>query len=215
MSDPVISIVLIRHGNTFETGQVPVMIGSRENLPLTKAGEEQARALGRELEAAGLAPDAVYSSPLERAMRTAELAVSECAATPVRISEHLALKELDYGSWSGLSTTEIEQRFGRQVFEDWDLNSVQPQSAGFSPSSAEVIAGLSGLISDIVQAFVQPQNVLWLVSSNGILRYFSSIPGVKALPQSTGKMRTGSYSVLEYSEKELKVRSWDIRPGGS
>src|SRR5689334_4273153 len=53
----------------------------------------------------------VYSSPLRRAYETAEVAAATRGLEPVRVD---ALREVDVGSWSGLTREEIEQRFPDQ-----------------------------------------------------------------------------------------------------
>jgi probable phosphoglycerate mutase len=78
---------------------------------LTARGEENAAALRPRL--AGLAFDAVYSSPLQRARRTAGLAgFPDPRLTPL-------LREVDYGDYEGLTSKEIhEGRPGWEVFSD-------------------------------------------------------------------------------------------------
>jgi broad specificity phosphatase PhoE len=66
---------------------------------LTAHGEEKARALGKRLR--GIDFEAVYSSPMQRAARTAQLAgFSQPHVTPL-------LQEVDYGRYEGLTTEEI------------------------------------------------------------------------------------------------------------
>lgn len=76
------------------------------DLPLNERGREQASALAGKLEAVALS--AVYSSDLRRAYETA-LVIAErkgLAVTPVR-----ELREVDVGSWTGLSRAEVKERF--------------------------------------------------------------------------------------------------------
>jgi len=74
--------------------------------PLNDAGLEQARALAEELRATPF--DAVYSSDLRRARETAEI-VAEPHGVPVVVDA--GLREIDVGSWSGLTRAEIDERF--------------------------------------------------------------------------------------------------------
>ena len=74
--------------------------------PLTDHGREQARELAERLATTDL--DAVYSSDLERARDTAAI-VAEPHRLPVR--ELPALREVDVGSWSGLTRAEAEEQF--------------------------------------------------------------------------------------------------------
>src|SRR5512133_1018040 len=88
-------IWLVRHGETewSRRGQHT----SRTDLPLTPAGEEQARAVDRAL--AGRRFAAVFTSPLARARRTAELAGYGGVAV---VDEDL--REWDYGEYEGRTT---------------------------------------------------------------------------------------------------------------
>ena len=77
-------------------------------MPLLPEGEERARRLRPRLEAETFA--AVYTSPLQRAVRTSEL-----AGYPDAIREPL-LTEWDYGEYDGITTAQI-----RQQRPDWNL----------------------------------------------------------------------------------------------
>ncbi len=94
-------ILLVRHGAT--EWSVAGRHTGRTDLPLTEAGEQQAldltALLMRLLEGA---EPLVFTSPLERATRTAELALPQYVAEPVP-----ALEEYDYGDYEGLTSSEI------------------------------------------------------------------------------------------------------------
>jgi broad specificity phosphatase PhoE len=103
-------LVLVRHGQTGwsrdgrHTG--------RTDVPLTDAGEQDARELAARLRAFDFA--LVLCSPLERARRTAELA----GLDPTPDDD---LLEWDYGGYEGLTTPEIRERLGDptwRVFAD-------------------------------------------------------------------------------------------------
>jgi len=92
-------VVLVRHGETewSRAGRHT----SRTDLPLTEAGERQARELRSAL--AGRAFAVVLSSPLIRARRTAELAGF---ANPELVDD---LRELGYGDYEGRTTADIQR----------------------------------------------------------------------------------------------------------
>ncbi|MEQ1872418.1 MAG: histidine phosphatase family protein [Ilumatobacteraceae bacterium] len=97
-------ILLVRHGAT--EWSVAGRHTGRTDLPLTDAGEQQAIALTPLLTRmlAGFEP-MVFTSPLERAARTAELALPGYEAERVP-----AIQEYDYGDYEGLTSTEILTR---------------------------------------------------------------------------------------------------------
>ena len=74
--------------------------------PLNDVGREQAQALAERL--AGERLDAVYTSPLQRASETAAIVAARLGLTPEPLD---GLREVDVGSWSGLTRTEVEQQF--------------------------------------------------------------------------------------------------------
>src|SRR3989454_10481996 len=91
------AIYLASHGETAWslTGQHTGLT----DLPLTERGERNARRLGERL--AGLAFAKVFTSPLQRAARTCELAGFGSVTEVER-----DLVEWNYGQYEGLRTTE-------------------------------------------------------------------------------------------------------------
>ena len=100
-------LYLVRHGET-EWSRARRHTG-RTDVPLSPAGEAEARALGAHLD--GLEVDRVLASPLARATTTAGL-----AGFGERLETTRALLEFDYGEYEGLTTPQI--RAGRP---GWDL----------------------------------------------------------------------------------------------
>jgi broad specificity phosphatase PhoE len=103
----VTEIVLVRHGET-EWSRALKHTGTTD-IPLTDAGREQARLVGKAL--AGRRFGRVLSSPLQRALETARLALPE--VDPELRSE---LAEFDYGDYEGITTAQI-----RESVPDWTV----------------------------------------------------------------------------------------------
>ena len=101
------TILLARHGETDWNREGRFQ--GWADPPLNATGRAQAVDLSVQLMAEELA--AVYSSPLRRAYETAEVVAASLGLEPVTVD---ALREVDVGSWSGLSRAEIEQRFPEQ-----------------------------------------------------------------------------------------------------
>jgi len=100
-------IYLARHGET--AWSLSGQHTGLTDLPLTKDGEDAARRLGERLK--GLSVTKVFTSPLQRAARTCELAGFGAAA---QVDSDLV--EWNYGKYEGLRTSEI-----RQTRPEWEL----------------------------------------------------------------------------------------------
>jgi broad specificity phosphatase PhoE len=100
-------IVVVRHGET--EWSLSGQHTSRTDLLLTPGGRDRAAALTHLL--AGYSFTLVLSSPLRRALETAEIAGFKDS---VVIDEDL--REWDYGEYEGLTTAQI-----RELRPDWDL----------------------------------------------------------------------------------------------
>jgi broad specificity phosphatase PhoE len=184
-------VCLARHGETAWslTGQHT----SLTDLPLTEHGERNARNLGKRLR--GLTFVKVFTSPLQRAARTCELAGFKAAAETDR-----DLVEWNYGDYEGRRTAEIlAERPGWQLFRDGC-------PGGESPDQ---IAARADRVVRRVRAV--PGNVL-LFSSGHFLRVLAA--RWLGLEPAAGKflmLNTASLSALGY-EHDLSqpvIRLWN------
>ena len=94
-------ILLIRHGLThWNAGRV---FRGRADIHLSDAGSIQASALARRL---AIEPvDAVFTSPLGRAVRTAEIVADDHGLSPIAAE---GLIDISYGEWEGQSEAEVQ-----------------------------------------------------------------------------------------------------------
>jgi probable phosphoglycerate mutase len=99
------TFILVRHGQT-EWNRVERFRGWAD-VPLNETGLEQARATGKRV-AASWKPVAVYSSPLSRAVETAEAIASHFGLT---VQAHPNLIDINYGQWQGLTPEEVKARW--------------------------------------------------------------------------------------------------------
>jgi probable phosphoglycerate mutase len=100
----VTTILLARHGETDWNSEGRFQ--GWADPPLNDAGRAQARRLAEQLRDTPF--DAVYSSDLRRAHETAQIVA---APHDVPVVTDPGLREIDVGSWSGLTRAEIEERF--------------------------------------------------------------------------------------------------------
>lgn len=99
-TDRKTDIVLMRHGETPWSG--PGKFAGLTDLPLTENGERTTAAARGKL--SGFSFDKVFASPLQRAVRSAELLGFSDIRTDGRLIER------DYGDYEGLTTAEIRAR---------------------------------------------------------------------------------------------------------
>jgi probable phosphoglycerate mutase len=107
MTTPAPLIYLARHGET--TWSLSGQHTGSSDIPLTPRGEANARRLGQRLQ--GLTFARVFTSPLQRARRTCELAGFGAVA-----AVDPDLVEWNYGEYEGKTTAEI-----RHARPDWQL----------------------------------------------------------------------------------------------
>ncbi|MDR3509411.1 MAG: 2,3-diphosphoglycerate-dependent phosphoglycerate mutase [Caulobacteraceae bacterium] len=111
------TLVLVRHGqsqwnldNRF-TGWVDV--------DLTAEGEAQAKRAGQLIKAAGIAFDRAYTSVLTRAIRTADLALTEAGQLWIPMTKDWRLNERHYGGLTGLNKAETAKLHGEDQVKVW------------------------------------------------------------------------------------------------
>ncbi|MFP3975047.1 MAG: histidine phosphatase family protein [Chloroflexota bacterium] len=106
----MVRIFLIRHGQTQWNREGQGRFRGRADIPLDDTGISQAHATAKKL--AGCNAVAVYSSPLSRALMTAQSIADQLSLTVTPVN---GLIDIDYGNWQGLSTEEA-------LREDKDLH---------------------------------------------------------------------------------------------
>ena len=105
-------LILVRHGQT-EWNRVERFRG-RFDVPLNETGLAQAAATGRRI-AAEWRPIAIYTSPLSRAVKTAEAVAQHFGLT---VQGEPGLIDIDYGAWQGLTPDEARVRWP-EIVEAW------------------------------------------------------------------------------------------------
>ena len=190
-------IYLARHGETAwsVTGQHTGLT----DLPLTERGERNALRLGQRL--AGSVFAKVLKSPLQRAVRTCELAGFGAVA---EVDPDLV--EWNYGDYEGLRTAEIHAvRPGWQLFRDGCPNGESPQEVG--ARADRVVSRVRAFKGDLL-----------IFSSGHFLRVFAARwLGLEPFAGKFFMLDTASLSALSY-EHDLSspaIRFWnDTRCAG-
>lgn len=120
-------LVLMRHGQS--QWNLENRFTGFHNIDLSDQGRAEAKIAGQRLKAAGIKFDHVFTSTLQRAYNTAEIALSEAGqdnlfATAIK---HDDLRERDYGDLTGLNKDETKLKYGEEQVHIWRRSyDVQP-----------------------------------------------------------------------------------------
>jgi broad specificity phosphatase PhoE len=181
MSNNFPKLYLVRHGETAWS-----LAGRHTGLtdvPLTEPGERDAHRLGERL--AGVAFAKVFTSPLQRAARTCELAGFGSAAE----TDH-ELVEWDYGEYEGLRTVEIHAKCPNWgLFSDGCPGGELPDQVG--ARADQVVSRVRAIKGDVLifssGHFLRVLAARWLGMEPGAGKFFM--------------LATASVSVLGYDHR--------------
>lgn len=199
-------LILIRHGNTFGPGDRVCWVGARSDLPLVEKGRAQATAVGRALAAlpAPERPQHIFAGPLKRTRETAALIATELGLPGDAVETADALREIDYGTWEGLSNDDIRARHGDAEIDGWQKRGAWPEGFGWSPDPASIRAAWAALVADLPGS-----GPFAFVSSNGIYKLLAPLFGIA--PEEA-KMATGHVSLIELSDGRPRIIAWNQPP---
>ncbi|MBE6041639.1 MAG: histidine phosphatase family protein [Clostridiales bacterium] len=94
-------LYIVRHGETAKNKQK--LLQGRSDFPLNEKGRDQAAQVGQMLGARGITVDSIYTSPLVRAVETAQLIAHGMGADDALVNVENRLIEMDYGPYEGMS----------------------------------------------------------------------------------------------------------------
>jgi broad specificity phosphatase PhoE len=106
------TLYLVRHGQTAWNREE--VFRGRADIPLNETGRKEALLTGQYLERVKV--DSLYSSPLSRAVETAE-AIARYQGKEVQISQGLI--DIDFGRWQGVSHEKVKERYG-DLYRQWN-----------------------------------------------------------------------------------------------
>lgn len=203
------TLIIARHGNTFNPGDTVTYVGARTDLPLVESGKEQARAIGRYLKEHKRIPDVIYASALKRAQETAKIAVKESGVTnPVFTLD--MFNEIHYGPDENKTKEDIINRIGTDALKNWDENNIVPP--GWNADPAAIIKNWHDF-ADQICAHDDNETVL-VVTSNGIARFAPHITGdyESFRKLHNPKLATGALAVFHHVNGRWSLQSWNLTP---
>jgi broad specificity phosphatase PhoE len=196
-------IIVCRHGNTFDKGDVVTRVGGRTDLPLSTSGQEQADALSRHF--AETSFHAAYCSALQRTRQTAAAILDTRPDSP-ELATLPFLTEIDYGPDENVAEDKVVARIGEDALRAWEEDSRVPD--GWTVDKPAIHSGWKALLAE-ASGLSADQTIL-VVTSNGIARFLPDV--VDAVP--TGlqpKLKTGAWGEI-YCNTGTRIVAWNQRP---
>jgi broad specificity phosphatase PhoE len=197
-------LFVVRHGNTFDAGDVVTRVGGRTDLPLSSSGKTQAEKLAAHFAETPFA--AALASPLERTRATARAILGIRTDAPALLIRGF-LREIDYGPDENQPEEVVIARLGEAALKAWDEHGTPPQ--GWIVDPAAIRAGWSDLLQE-VGALPADANVL-VVTSNGTARFLPDV--VEAVPEGLDrKLKTGVWGEIAVTPQAARILAWNLRP---
>lgn len=197
-------LFVVRHGNTFDAGEVVTRVGGRTDLPLSSSGQKQAAALAKHFSETRFI--AALASPLERTRATARAILSARTDGPALLVRSF-LREVDYGPDENQPEEAVVARLGEAALKAWDTDGTVPP--GWLVDPAAIRDGWRALLAD-VSALPAEANVL-VVTSNGTARFLPDV--VDEVPASLDrKLKTGAWGELMAEPGRTRIAAWNVRP---
>jgi 2,3-bisphosphoglycerate-dependent phosphoglycerate mutase len=111
------TLVLLRHGESVWNAEN--LFTGWVDVPLSDAGETEARRGGDLLAETGLLPDVVHTSVLRRAISTANIALDRCDRHWIPVRRDWRLNERHYGALQGKNKKQTLEQYGEERFMLW------------------------------------------------------------------------------------------------
>lgn len=156
-------LVLIRHGES--QWNLENIFTGWIDIPLSKGGEEEAKKAGEKLK--GLKFDVIFTSVLQRAIKTYEIASKVAGLDTLPVFKDKALNERMYGDLQGLNKDETRKKFGDEQVKIWR------RSYDVAPPHGESLKDTSDRVMPYYHAKIEPylkegKNVLIFAHGNSL-----------------------------------------------
>jgi len=187
---PPTRLLLIRHAEV--EARFHKVFGGRLDIALSPRGQAQAVALSDWLRR--VPPDAIYASPMKRVQQTLAPLLNGGAPVPVILP---ALREVDFGDWTGLGWEAVNDRFGVNASE-W-LDHLDRGAIPNAESGSACRARVEPCLRDILSR--HPGQRIALFCHGGVIRMILSL--LLDLPLA----RMSAYEIEYASVTEVELRS--------
>ena len=165
-------LILLRHGQS--QWNLENKFTGWKNVPLTEKGEMEAKKAGELIKKNKIHIDFIFSSILERANKTAEIAIKEANLqnlinnNKLILTKHEDLNERDYGDLVGLNKEETANKFGKEQVHIWRRSYDTPPPNG--ESLKDVVERVSPYFKKNIKPLLDQNNNILIAAHGNSLR---------------------------------------------
>ena len=199
-------LVLLRHGQS--QWNLENRFTGWKDVPLTEKGINEANNAGHLLKKHNIKIDKIFSSVLERANKTAEIAMKALGIENLYKNGKLIyeknqnLNERDYGDLVGLNKAETADKFGKEQVHIWRRSYDIPPPNG--ESLKDVVDRVSPYFTETIQPHIlNKKNVLIAAHGNSLRAIMIKVGMYKPEEISSIELPTGSPLCIDYQNGEL------------
>ena len=199
-------LILLRHGQS--QWNLENKFTGWKNVPLTEKGEIEAKKAGELIKKHKIHIDYIFSSVLERANKTAEIAIIEANLTNIIDNNKLImtrnenLNERDYGDLVGLNKEETANKFGKEQVHIWRRSYDTP------PPNGESLKNVVERVSPYFKKNIKPlldknKSILIAAHGNSLRAMMIELGMYKPEEISSIELPTGSPLCINLDEGKL------------
>ena len=199
-------LVLLRHGQS--QWNLENKFTGWEDVPLTEQGIIEAKKAGHLIKKNNIKFDKIFSSVLQRANKTAEIAMKEAEMkhlfnnNQLNYTKDQSLNERDYGDLVGLNKAETADKFGKEQVHIWR------RSYDISPPNGESLKDVVNRVSPYFESNISPliadeKNILIAAHGNSLRAIMIKVGLHKPEEISSIELPTGKPLCIEHKRGEL------------
>ena len=199
-------LILLRHGQS--QWNLENRFTGWKNVPLTEKGEVEAKKAGELIRKHNISIDRVFSSVLERANRTAEIAIKKAELNnllennKIIMTSSEKLNERDYGDLVGLNKQETADKFGKDQVHIWRRSYDTPPPNG--ESLKDVVERVSPYFKENIKPLIDKgDNILIAAHGNSLRAMMIELGMYKPEEISNIELPTGSPLCINLDQGRL------------
>ena len=199
-------LILLRHGQS--QWNLENRFTGWKNVPLTEKGETEAKKAGELIKKHNISIDRVFSSVLERANRTAEIAIKKAELNNLLENNKIImtcsekLNERDYGDLVGLNKQETADKFGKDQVHIWRRSYDTPPPNG--ESLKDVVERVAPYFKENIKPLLDKgENILIAAHGNSLRAMMIELGMYKSEEISNIELPTGSPLCINLDQGRL------------